>query len=88
MKLNVLLVEDNPHDLDTYMRDFPAVFNEAGVDAIIHPTGNFGDALRLIESTHIRYDLILSDTFRGHLKDRDAAVLGMVQNYRAGRFCP
>ena len=88
MNLNVLLVEDDPHDLKTYCRDFPDVFRECGVDAIIHPVGNFDNALRLIKSTHIRYDLILSDTFRGDQRNRDAAVIAMVESYRAGRFCP
>ena len=88
MNLNVLLVEDDPHDLETYCRDFPEVFRTSDIDATIHPTGSFKDALRLIGSSHIRYDLILSDTFRGDQKNRDAAVVTMVENYRAGRFCP
>src|SRR5262249_8267989 len=38
---------------------------------------------------HRRYDLILSDTYRGPVnKGGDAAVLEMVEVYRQGRFCP
>src|SRR4051812_6478726 len=88
MKLNVLLVDDDPGDLLTYLRDFPEVFRSCGVDATFYPTESFDEALRQVESSHIRYDLILSDTFRGDQKNRDAAVIAMVQRYRAGRFCP
>ena len=88
INLNVLLVEDDPHDLETYVRDFPSVFEECGISPTIHPQGNFEAALALVRATHIRFDLILSDTFRGDQKNRDAAVVAMVENYRAGRFCP
>lgn len=88
MKLNVLLVEDTPEDLKAYCRDFPQVFKECGIDVTIHPVEDFGKAYELIGATHIRYDLILSDTYRGEQKNRDAAVIDMVENYRKGRFCP
>lgn len=88
MNLNVLLVEDTPADLKAYCRDFPPVFEQCGITATIYTADNFEEAYRLIKSTHIRYDLILSDTFRGDQRNRDAAVIGMVENYRSGRFCP
>lgn len=88
IKLNVLLVEDNTHDMKTYIRDFPEVFLECGVDVEFHPIIDFDKALALIKSTHIRFDLILSDTYRGDQKNRDAAVIAMVQEYKSGRFCP
>ncbi len=88
MNLNVLLVEDSPIDLKAYCRDFPPVFEQCGINATIHTADNFEEAYRLIKSTHIRYDLILSDTFRGDQSKRDAAVIEMVENYRKGRFCP
>jgi hypothetical protein len=88
MALNVLLVEDEPSDMTAYRRDLPAVFRDAGVPAELHPAETFDRAYELIDSTHIRYDMILSDTYRGNLKNGDAAVIDMVNRYRKGRFCP
>jgi CheY-like chemotaxis protein len=88
MKLNILLVEDEPADMKAYIRDFPSEFAAAGIQATLHPAKTFQEAYELIDSSHIRYDLILSDTYRGEQKDRDAAVIAMVNKYRGGRFCP
>jgi hypothetical protein len=88
MNLNVLLVEDALQDLKAYCRDFPSVFQGSGINVTLHPVDNFDQALNLVKATHIRYDLILSDTYRGEQKNRDAAVIEMVENYRKGRFCP
>ena len=88
MNLNVLLVEDEARDRDSYLRDFPAVFMAAGVTANFHTAETFEQAYRIIDTSYIRFDLILSDTYRGQLKDRDAAVVNMVNKYRGGRFCP
>lgn len=88
MHLNVLLVDDDARDLESYLRDFPAIFKANGIDVTLHTASTFPQAIDLIKSTHIRYDLILSDTFSGDIKDKNAAVISMVQNYRTGRFCP
>ncbi len=88
MNLNVLLVEDTPQDLKAYVRDFPGVFKGCEINVAIHSVDSFDKALELVKATHIRYDLILSDTYRGEQKNRDAAVIEMVENYRKGRFCP
>lgn len=88
MILNILLVEDDPGDMKSYLRDFPEVFTAAGIQAKLHPAPTFALAHEMIEQSHIRFDLILSDTFRGNLQNRDAAVITMVNRYRGGRFCP
>jgi hypothetical protein len=88
MNLNILLVEDDPGDMKSYCRDFPDVFEASGIQATIHPAKTFSMAYKLIEQSHIRFDLILSDTFRGNRRNRDAAVIAMVNKYRGGRFCP
>jgi hypothetical protein len=88
MELNVLLVEDDPHDMKTYLRDFPPVFEAAGLTVKFEPAEEFEKAKELIKTSYVRFDLILSDTFRGELKNLDAAVIDMVKNYRQGRFCP
>jgi hypothetical protein len=88
MNLNVLLVEDDSGDLKSYRRDFPDVFKAAGIEATIHPAKTFAMAYKLIDQSHVRFDLILSDTFRGNRRNRDAAVIAMVNKYRGGRFCP
>jgi len=86
--MQVLLVEDEPEDLRQYERDFPRVFSSRGVEADIHPCQDFGEAYAQTSSPLYRYDLIVSDTYRGPARDRDAQVLRMVQNYRGNRFCP
>lgn len=86
--LQVLLVEDNPGDLQRLCRDLPAAFTEHGVKATIHPVDRFDRGLEMVRDPSRRFDLILSDTYRGEHGKGDAAVLEMVQEYRAGRFAP
>ena len=88
MDVNILLVEDNAGDLTSYLRDFPAIFEAAGVTAKFDTAETFEKAYQKINYSHIRYDMILSDTYRGIAKQRDAAVIEMVNTYRKGRFCP
>jgi hypothetical protein len=87
-RLQVLLVEDEPDDLKQYERDFPAVFVSCGVDADIHPCHDFDDAFNLTSNPLNRFDLIVSDTYRNPVMNRDPQVLRMVENYRGNRFCP
>ncbi len=88
MNLQVLLVEDEPSDLEAYKRDLPAAFAASAVQVTIHPAASFEEAMRLISDPSRRFDLILSDTFRGAHARGDAAVIEMVEQYRRGRFCP
>jgi len=88
MNLQVLLVEDEPRDLETFKRDLPAAFLASNVPATIHAAPSFEEAMTLITDPSRRFDLILSDTFRGAHARGDAAVLEMVERYRSGRFCP
>lgn len=87
-KLQVLLVEDEPDDLEQYVRDFPSVFSSCHVEADIHPCGSFDDAFAWSSNPLYRYDLIVSDTYRGPTQNRDAQVIRMVNDYRGTRFCP
>ena len=87
-KLDVLLVEDNPDDLNAYLRDFPSVFASQGISVKFHTADTFQKAEELVKDGSRRFDLILSDTYRGDHKNHDAAVLKMIDTYRAGRFCP
>lgn len=88
MRLQVLLVEDEPSDLRHYQDDLPSVFEECDSDVDIHPCDDFGRAYEFATSPARRFDLIVSDTYRGNPKDRNADVLRMVNRYRKGRFCP
>jgi hypothetical protein len=88
MDLNVLLVEDDPSDMKAFVRDLPEVFTSVGITAKLLTAETFEKAFGLIDSSEIRFDLIISDTFRGQLRDRDAAVIQMVNKYRGKRFCP
>lgn len=88
MALQVLLVDDEPPDLKNFVRDFPQVFDQAGVKATLHPIGTFEEAFRLTDDPSRRFDLILTDTYRGAQKNHDAAVIELVARYRGSRFCP
>jgi len=88
MTLHVLLVEDSAEDLAAYLRDLPAVFTAAGVDVRLHPVADFAEAMAIVDAGHQRFDLIMSDTYRGDFNQHDVAVLDMVNAYRAGKFSP
>lgn len=90
MELSVLLVEDTLEDLEQFKRDFPEVFKAKGVTARIDPKSTFDLAYEAIRNPHLRYDMIITDTFRGDpRKSHDAAVLEMISEYREKRrFTP
>jgi hypothetical protein len=88
MKLQVLLVEDNTDDMASFKRDLPPVFTEFGHEADFHTAETFEDAAAMIDDRSRRFDLILSDTYKGEHRNHDAAVLDMVRKYRGNRFCP
>lgn len=88
IRLQVLLVEDEPEDLRQYERDFGSIFSSYQVEADIHPCSNFDEAFDLTSNPLYRYDLIVSDTYKGPTQNRDAQVMIMVDHYRGTRFCP
>lgn len=88
MRLQVLLVEDSAEDMRQLQRDLPAVFKEHGLEADFHTATSFEIAKNMIDDRSRRYDLILSDTYRGAQSRGDAAVLDMVNEFRGNRFCP
>lgn len=88
MKLQVLLVEDTETDMQQFLRDLPAAFEAAGVEVNLHPARTFDHAKEMVSDPSRRYDLILSDTYKGDIKEGDAAVVDLINSYRAGRFCP
>lgn len=90
MKLQVLVVEDEQSDLDQYLKDFPKVFEEEGVPAQLHGYSDFEEALQTMADPSRRFDLVVSDTYRGAHENKDAKVVDLVHRYRAEgkRFCP
>lgn len=82
--LLVLLVEDDSDDMTQLLRDLPSELN--GSRLAYDPCDKFEKALARIESR--RYDLILSDTYSGTFRDRNAFALKLVKQYRSDRFCP
>lgn len=88
MELNVLLVEDTLDDLRQIERDLPKIFSEFGLAASIDSKDKFEEAYEAIKNPHTRYDLIVSDTYRGRTGNRDAAVLATIEEYKKGKFCP
>jgi hypothetical protein len=88
MALQVLLVEDEPADLKAYQDDFPETFQQNHADATLHPCGNFDEAINLTSDPLRRYDMVISDTYRGPAKNAEAEVLKLVAAYRGSKFCP
>jgi hypothetical protein len=88
MTLSILLVEDEPQDLNDYLVEIPELVKTRGIEVVVVPCGNFDDGKRLAANPAHRFDLIVSDTYRGLPARRDAAVLELVTEYRKGRFCP
>jgi hypothetical protein len=88
MELSVLLVEDDPADLKQFQRDFPDYFLKRDITVHLDSKSDFDAAFAAIRNPHSRYDLVISDTYKGDHANRNAAVLGMVAEYRQGRFAP
>src|SRR5258708_39143578 len=88
MALQVLLVEDDPGDLEGFTKNLPPIFKQNRTEVVIHPCGDFAEASELASDPLRRYDLIISDTYRGPTKNGDADVLKMVKAYRGLKFCP
>lgn len=88
MDLNVLLVEDDEQFLEQFKRDLPDLFVRRDISVNIDGKSTFEDGLEAIRNPHIRYDLIISDTYRGAQKNHDTAVLEMVHEYKNGKFTP
>ncbi len=59
MDLQVLLVEDEPGDMEAYCRDFPPIFQEFNIQATLHPAATFEDAALLVKDRSRRFDLEL-----------------------------
>ncbi len=90
MELQILVVEDEKSDLEQYLKDFPKVFTALEVPAKFHGCDNFETALELVSDPSRRFDLVISDTYRGDASSRDAGVIDIVNAYRGKgqRFCP
>lgn len=88
VELDVLLVEDDPTDLRQLKRDLPEIFEAKGITVRIDGKSSFEDGLAAIRNPIIRYDLVISDTYRGAVKNRDAKVLELIGDYKKGKFCP
>ena len=82
--LSVLLVEDNVVDMTQLQRDLPPEMS--GCTIQYDYCNDFDDAFTRVNSR--RYDLVLSDTYKGKIVFREAEALKLVNQYRAGRFCP
>ena len=88
LDLNILLVDDDPQTLEQLKRDLPGLFKDKDIEANIDSKDSFEEAMTSVVNPHIRYDLVISDTYRGDFQERNAAVIDMVSKYREGKFCP
>src|SRR5258708_1731898 len=88
MLLQVLLMEDEPVDLKAYKESIPVVFHQNHIDVTLHLCERFEEALELADNPLLRYDMIISDTYKGPTNNADAEVLKLVAAYRGSRFCP
>ena len=87
-KLQVLLVEDSPGDMKQMLRDLPQLFEQAKQPAKLHPCSTFEEAFELVADASVRYDMVISDTYRGETGNGDAQGKEIVDRFRNGRFCP
>lgn len=88
MKLNILLVEDDQETLRQLERDLPTIFIEKNIEANIVAMDSFDHAFEAVQDPHSRFDLVISDTYRGQYRNNDAAVIRTVNEYKKGKFCP
>jgi len=88
MELHILLIEDNADDLRQIEQLIPDVFSKHGLDVSIDSKNTFEDGFKASENQHKRYDLIISDAYRGNTSNRDVAVTQTIEKYKEGKFCP
>jgi len=88
MALQVLLVEDEPQDMSDLRDALPGFFKDHNIEVDLHECPSFERAFALVNDPVRRFDLIVSDTYRGDTRKGDAQALNMVEIYREGRFCP
>ena len=88
MELHILLVEDNDEERDQFVRDLPGVFAAKGITARIDSKSTFEEGIASANDAIVRYDLVISDTYKGPLQIRNAEVLKLVDSYKRGKFCP
>lgn len=88
LDLNVLLVDDDPQTLEQLIRDLPSLFEDKDINVNIDSKDSFDEAMEATINPHVRYDLVISDTYKGDFKEMNAAVTNMVTKYREGKFCP
>lgn len=88
MKLNVLLVEDNAEDMTQLVDQITTTFQDCGYTINLDQRHTFEDGLEAIHAENVRYDVVISDTYRGKVGNKDAAVLQLISEYKKGKFCP
>jgi hypothetical protein len=90
MDLHLLFVEDSEEEYAQIHRQITEYFDDKDdLSVTIDGKSSFEEALSAVENPHIRYDLIISDTYKGEHKEKDAAVMKMIDDYRKNdKFCP
>ena len=89
MRLQVLLIEDDAEDMAQFKRDLPEIFESEGHEVNIDPKDTFESGLDAATNPLSRYDLVITDTYRGDHEERDIeVVMKMIEKYRQGKFCP
>lgn len=88
MELHVLLIEDNEQERKQLQRDIPDIFTSHGIAVAIDSKSSFEEGMAAIKDSRTRYDLMISDTYRGDHKNKDAAVLESIHEHKNGKFCP
>lgn len=90
INLHVLFVEDNHEEYVQIHRQISEYFDSLeNIEIHIDGKESFEDAMESVNNPHIRYDLIISDTYKGKHNSGDAAVMSLIDNYRENdKFCP
>ncbi len=84
MDLSVLLIEDDAEDMQSILDGLPSELE--GHRLTYDPCADFESAKAIISRR--RYDLIISDTYRGAHDDRDSQVINIVNTLKSTRFTP
>ena len=88
LDLNILLVDDDSETLEQLNRSLPDLFEDKNIKVNIDSKDSFSEAMQAAINPHVRYDLVISDTYKGDFQEMNAAVTDMVTKYREGKFCP
>ena len=86
--LHVLVVEDDSEAMEQFLRDIPPAISRDGISVKLHSCETFERAIDLVNSSVHRFDLVVTDTYKGNARDKEVGAEGIISAYQGKRFCP